>query len=260
VNGGGTTFFNNSMRVIGQNASFFKSSTTKKLKSNVIDKHRIWLNLYNNEGGFKQVLIGYATDATNDFDSSFDGESFDGNDYLDFYSISQNKKLVIQGRSLPFNETDEIKLGYKVKIAGDFKIKIDHSDGLLADQNVFIEDKLTNSIVDITNDSFAFHTTVGTFDDRFILRYINKTLSVVDFAEQKESISVSSKNKQLQINSTKGFINEIVIYNLAGRKIYQKNDINDVDFSVFNLPVGHQVLLVKILLQNGQSVTKKIMF
>ncbi|MGZ9734923.1 T9SS sorting signal type C domain-containing protein [Flavobacterium sp. GNP002] len=260
VNGGGTTFFNNSMRVIGQNASFFKSSTTKKLKSNVIDKHRIWLNLYNNEGAFKQVLIGYATDATNDFDSSFDGESFDGNDYLDFYSINQNKKLVIQGRSLPFNETDEIKLGYKVKIAGDFKIKIDHSDGLLADQNVFIEDKLTNSIVDITNDSFAFHTTVGTFDDRFLLRYINKTLSVVDFAEQKESISVSSKNKQLQINSTKGFINEIVIYNLAGRKIYQKNDINDVNFSVFNLPVGHQVLLVKILLQNGQSVTKKIMF
>ena len=48
--------------------------------------------------------------------------------------------------------------------------------------------------------------------------------------------------------------------NVPLEHIYQKNDINDVDFSVFNLPVGHQVLLVKILLQNGQSVTKKIMF
>ena len=260
VNGGGTAFFNNSMRVVGQNASFFKSSTTKKLKTNAIDKHRIWLNLYNNEGTFKQVLIGYASGATNDFDSTFDGESFDGNDYLDFYSINQNKNLVIQGRSLPFNETDEIKLGYKVKIAGDFKINIDHSDGLLANQNVFIEDKLTNSIVDITNESYAFHTTVGTFDDRFILRYVDKSLSVVDFADPEESISVSSKNKQLQINSTKVFIDEVVIYNLAGRKIYQKKDINDGDFSVFNLLVGHQVLLVKILLQNGQSVTKKIIY
>lgn len=260
VNGGGTAFFNNSMRVVGQNASFFKSNTTKKLKTNVIDKHRIWLNLYNNEGTFKQVLIGYASGATNDFDSSFDGESFDGNDYLDFYSINQNKNLVIQGRSLPFNETDEIKLGYKVKIAGGFKIKIDHSDGLLADQNVFIEDKLNNSIIDITNESYAFHTTVGTFDDRFILRYVDKSLSVVDFANPEESISVSSKNKQLQINSTKESIDEVTIYNLAGREIYQKNEINDIDFSVFNLLVGHQVLLVKILLQNGQSVTKKIMY
>lgn len=260
VNGGGVVTFNNSMRVVGQNSYFFKSSTTKNLKLNEIEKHRIWLNLYNSEGAFKQVLIGYASGATNDFDNSFDGASFDGNQYLDFYSINQRKNLVIQGRSLPFNETDEIKLGFTVKMAGDFRIKIDHADGILAGRNVFIEDKLNNSIIDITNGSYAFYTTIGTFDDRFILRYIDKTLSLGEFTNNKESVFVSSKNKMLQINSTKESIDEIAIYNLAGRKIYQKNEINATDLSVLNLLVGHQVLLVKILFQNGQSVTKKIIY
>ena len=119
---------------------------------------------------------------------------------------------------------------------------------------------MNNSIVDITNVSYAFNTAVGTFDDRFILRYIDKTLTSVEFANNKEFVFVSSKNKMLQINSTKEFIDEVAIYNLAGRKIYQKNEINATDLSVLNLLIGYQVLLVKILLRNGYSVTKKIMY
>jgi hypothetical protein len=32
-------------------------------------------------------------------DRMFDGESFDANDYVDFYSICQDKKFVIQGKA-----------------------------------------------------------------------------------------------------------------------------------------------------------------
>ena len=259
INGGGSAVFNNSMRVVGQNANFFKSSSTKKVKSNEIKKHRMWLNLTNAEGAFKQILIGYATGATNDFDSSFDGESFDGNQYLDFYSINQEKNLVIQGRALPFEETDEIELGFSSTVAGSFMIKIDDRDGDLVNKNIFIEDKITNSIVDITNESYAFNTVIGTFDDRFVLRYANKTLNTDEFSNNKESVFVSSKNEQLQINSTNEFIHEVAIYNLNGRKIYQKKEINSSDFSVLNLQAGHQVVMVKIVLQDGYSVTKKVM-
>ena len=258
INGGKPAVFNNSMRVVGQNGSFFKSSSPKKLKSNEIEKHRIWLNLSNAKGAFKQILVGYATGATNDFDSSFDGESFDGNQYLDFYSINQDKNLVIQGRALPFEETDEIRLGFRSTLEGTFRIKIDQTDGLLANKNVFIEDKLNNSTVDITNESFAFTTAAGTFDNRFVLRYTDKTLTLDEFAKANESVLVSSKNKQLLISSTKELIDEVAIYNLAGRKIYQKNEINAGDFSVLNLLAGHQIVLVKIVLQGGYSVTKKV--
>jgi hypothetical protein len=44
--------------------------------------NRIWLDLTNAEGAFKETLLGYISDATND--NAFDGESFDGNDFVDF--------------------------------------------------------------------------------------------------------------------------------------------------------------------------------
>jgi uncharacterized delta-60 repeat protein len=258
LNSGGTAIFNNTMRVVGQNSNFFKVSPTKKAKANEVEKHRIWLNLLNTEGAFKQILIGYATGATNNFDSSFDGESFDGNQYLDFYSINQDKNFVIQGRTLPFDKTDEIKLGFTSTVAGNFIIKIDQTDGLLVNQAVFLEDKLNNKIVDLRVGGYSFSTAIGKFDHRFVLRFVDKTLNVNEIIKDKESVFVSSKNKELRINSTKEFIEEITIYNLEGRKIYQKNSINNLDFSISNCTDTNQVLVVKILLQNGQSFTKKI--
>jgi hypothetical protein len=84
------------------------------------------VELFNNQGAFKQILVGYANRATNGLDASFDGESFNGNQYLDF-SIVEDKYLAIQGGALPFAATDEIKLGYSTTIAGSFTIKIDQT-------------------------------------------------------------------------------------------------------------------------------------
>ncbi|MDI5897922.1 T9SS sorting signal type C domain-containing protein [Flavobacterium yafengii] len=260
INGGGMAKFNNNMRMIGQNSSFFKLNTTKKTKTNEIERHRIWLDLYNSEGAFKQILLGYATGATDDFDSSFDGESFNGNEYLDFYSIIQDKNLVIQGRALPFQETDEVKLGFTTTIAGAFTIKIDQADELLARQNVFVEDKSNNRIVNLKNENFTFNTAVGIFNDRFVLRFTDKTLALNEFERDKKSVLVFNENQQLQVNSTKEFIDEISIYDLAGRKIYERNNINEIDFSLLNLVSNHQALLINIVLQNGHSVVRKVVY
>ncbi|MDI6032636.1 T9SS sorting signal type C domain-containing protein [Flavobacterium sp. LB2P84] len=260
INGGGMAKFNNNMRMIGQNSSFFKLNATKKTKINEIERHRIWLDLYNSEGAFKQILLGYATGATDDFDNSFDGESFNGNEYLDFYSIIQDKNLVIQGRALPFEETDEIKLGYTTTIAGAFTIKIDQADELLARQNVFVEDKSNNRIVNLKNENLTFNTVVGIFNDRFVLRFTDKTLTLNELEKDKESVLVFNENQQLQVNSTKEFIDEISIYDLAGRKIYERNNINEIDFSLLNLVSNHQALLINIVLQNGHSVVRKVVY
>lgn len=259
-NGGGFAVFNNTMRLVGQNTNFFKVGSSKKSKSSAMEKHRIWLNLSNSDGAFKQILIGYAEGATNDFDPSIDGESFDGNQYLDFYSIHQEKNLVIQGRALPFDRTDEIKLGFTSTVAGNFTIEIDETDGLLSNQSVFIEDKWSNTVVNLNQTGYAFTTAIGTFDDRFVVRFINKTLTVNDTEKDKESVFVSSKNKELLVNSTKELIKEITIYSVEGKKIYHKNGINKTDFSITNWFLVPQIVLVKIGMQNGLSVTKKVRY
>ena len=96
---------------------------SKSKKNASFDKNRLWLNFSNTEGAFKQTLIGYVTGATNEYERTFDGISFDGNTFVDFYSILEDKNFVIQGRALPFLQSDEVPLGYKTTIKGNLKIK-----------------------------------------------------------------------------------------------------------------------------------------
>ena len=165
---------NNSMRVdvIDKNAQFFKGTNSK---TTAVEKHRVWLNMTNTEGAFKQMLVGYATGATNGFDNAFDGKSSDSNKYIDFYSINENTNFVIQGRAVPFDKTDKVPLGYRTTIEGTFTISIDEVDGVLATQPVFVEDKLTNVIHNLKNGPYSFTTVAGVFNDRFVLRYKDDT-------------------------------------------------------------------------------------
>jgi len=264
ITGTNEIVFNNDIRVAGtsnNNSQFFKMSNTKSKIANTIEKNRVWLDLTNSQGAFKQTLIGYITGATNEYDSRFDGESFDGNEFVDFYSVNQDRNLVIQGRALPFDENDAVPLGFRTTIDGAFTIKIDQADGLLKNQAVFIEDKLTNTTFDLKSGDYTFTTVAGVFNDRFVLRYTNKTaktLSTTDFVTQENPVLVSNKNKQLKINSPMETIDKVLVYDIAGKQIYQKTNVNSNELSISNLVSSHQVLLVKTSLQNGKTVTNKI--
>ena len=263
-----TVSFNNTMRVAGTilmdktgtNQQFFKTKNPTTKTANTIEKNRIWLNLSNDQGAFKQTLVGYITDATNDYDNPFDGESFDGQEFIDFYSINQDKNLVIQGRALPFDENDEVLLGYRTTINGEFKINIDQVDGSLTNQAVFIEDKLTNTMFDLKRGNYTFNTLAGTFNDRFVLRYTNKTLGTNDLAIQSNRVLISIKNKQIKVNSFDESIDRVTVYDLLGKQIYQKEKVSSNEFILSDFVSSHQTLIVKTSLQNGKIVTDKIIY
>lgn len=263
---GSSITYNNSMRVgvidllEEDNTQFFKTKNTKEKTTKTIEKHRIWLNLTNTQGAFKQTLVGYITDATNEYDSRFDGESFDANEFVDFYSLNQDKNLVIQGRALPFNENDEVPLGFRTTIEGPFTINIDQVDGALTNQAVYLEDKLTNTVFDLKTANYTFNTVAGTFNERFVLRYTNKTLSNKDFETLENQVLVSNKNKQIKVNSAVETIDKVVIYDILGRQLFKKEKVNNNELILTNLVSSQQTLLVKVSLQNGQTVTKKIIY
>lgn len=246
--------FTNSMRVSGDNAQFFKSINNKKK----IEGHKVWINLTNNEGAFKQLLIGYVDGATNSWDNNYDGLTIDGNKYVDFYSINENQKLIVQGRGLPFDETDLVPLGYKSSIAGEFMISIDHTNGDLDTHAIYLEDKAINSIHNLRNSNYTFTTSVGTFDDRFVLRYTDKTLGTDDFKDIDEAILVSVKDKVIKISSNEESIRDVSIFDVSGKLLYSKKKIGSKDLQIANLQSGNQVMLIKISLQNDVTSTIKI--
>ncbi|HEU4791235.1 MAG TPA: T9SS sorting signal type C domain-containing protein, partial [Flavobacterium sp.] len=260
----GPVLFNNSMRVgvSGKNAQFFRGT---KSKTAAIEKHRVWLNLTNSEGAFKQLLVGYATGATNGVDRVFDGLSANSNAYIDFYSINEGNNLVIQGRAVPFDKTDRVPLGYKSTIEGVFTISINEVDGVLTDQPIFIEDKVNNVVHNLKNGVYSFTTSKGIFNDRFVLRFMsnNVTAKALDtgiFDTEREGVIVSVKNSQIKINSFSETIDKVMVYDLKGSLLYEKDNVNSNEFRVLNFNSSEQFLIVQILLKNGKWVTQEIVF
>lgn len=267
TNLGGTVNFNNGMRVDGlgipnNNSNFFKTKNQKSTSATAIEKNRVWLNLSNNQGAFKQTLIGYITNATNEYDSRFDGESYDGNNFIDFYSVNNNKNLTIQGRAVPFDENDEVPLGYRTTINGKFTININQVDGLLKNQAVFLEDKLTNTIFDLKGGNYTFNTIAGTFNNRFVLRYTNKTLGIEE-VDPNDDISVLYSNnlKSLFIRNylKDATVYSVTLYNILGQKLANW-DVKDKEQTNIQIPINNlpaEIYIVKIKTNLGES-SKKI--
>lgn len=253
-----TNAFNDAIRVSENNTPFFKPSKTSK--PSLLEKHRIWLNMTNTGGAFKQLLIGYIQGATNGYDGDFDGITLDKNLYIDFYSINVGKNLVIQGRALPFADSDVVPLGYRTIISGEFTISIDQADGKLSNQAVYLEDKLTNTLHDLRQNGYTFTTGIGVFNNRFVLRYTNKTLAVDDFEAVNNAVSIGIKNEIITINSIVENIDKIFIYDMFGKQLSNNENIRDTQLIIQNLPSTQQILLVKVFLENGKSITKKALF
>lgn len=254
----GVVSFNNLMRIPAENTQFFKPGKTSKAA--VLEKNRLWLNMTNTEGAFKEILVGYIEGATNNYEKRYDGLTFDGNKFLDFYSINSGNKLVIQGRNLPFTDTDTVPLGYRSSIEGTFTISIDQADGSLTNQPIFLEDKLNNSIHNLTASNYTFTTVAGTFDERFILRYTNKSLGIIDVEDSEQSVLVSVKDKIIKVTSTRENISEVSVYDVAGKLLYTRNKVNATELQISNLQSGNQVLLVKTILESGYISDIKTIF
>ncbi|GEP51431.1 hypothetical protein FNO01nite_21030 [Flavobacterium noncentrifugens] len=257
--------FSNSMRVnIGNNA-FFKtqaelSAETIASRIEQSEKNRVWLSLKNNEGAFKEILVGYIQDATNDIDRGYDGEAIGGNTYVNFYSTVNDAKLAIQGRALPFDDHEKISLGYNSTVSGTFEISIDSTDGFMESQNIYLEDKALGIIHDLKQSAYSFTTEGGTFDTRFELLFRNETLANADFTTIDSLLVVAVKDRVISVSSQLENINSIKVYDLLGRSVFETSKVGKKIISISPSVQKNQALIVKIVLENGQIATRKIIF
>lgn len=247
--GTGSAIFNNSMRIAFNNDQFFRSNTS-------LEKHRLWLNFSNSQGAFKQTLIGYADGATDGIDRNFDGITFNGNSFVDFYSISDAKNFTIQGRALPFDQNTILPLGYSTTIGGTFTVGLAAFDGLFETQDVYLYDYVTQTTHDLKSGSYEFTSTMGTFNNRFELHFTNGLLGTASFSSS-DAVVIAAQKGQFDIRSAQT-IRSLTVLDMNGRKLYEDKAVNTKE-KTFPLNVNNAVLLVKVQLDNGTVHTKKVM-
>lgn len=251
--------FTNDMRIQDENNRFFRNMNPVKRNAanSGIEKNRFWLNLRNNQGAFNQTLVGYIEGATNGLDRGFDGSLFGGN-HVTIYSINDSQKLAIQGRALPFDNSDVVNLGIKTTIAGAFTISLDMLDGLFVNQDIYLKDNLQNAIHNLKSGPYSFTTGIGTFENRFQIVYRNEALGIPEF--NPESIVIYKKDKDVVVTSGTAIIEGVKVFDIQGRLLFDGQKINASEKVIKSLPPTDQVLIVQVVTTEGIQISRKIIY
>ncbi len=247
----GTVAFNNSMRNYSyDNSQFFRNATN--------NKNRIWLDLISATNDMSRTVIGYVNGATNDKDRLYDAVT----DYKmnqNFYSILDNNIFSIQGKSLPFLDSDTIPLGFKASQNGSYTIAIGAVDGIFTNKQViYLEDKQNNIIHNLSENPYTFSTNTGVDNNRFVLRYTNGTLSKLEFANLN-SVAIYTNNGKVYINSETKLLSSYEIYDVLGRLLASEKNLSTNKIEK-DLQIANQALIIKVKLENNQVISKKIIY
>lgn len=257
----GSIEFNNSMRIQNKNNNFFKSGSLKVQNTN--EKDKIWLNLYNDEGAFSQILIGFIQGASSFYEPEYDGLRFDTNNFISFYSIVNDQKLAIQGLP-PFQGDEFIPLGLTSNIDEntDLKIELAQVEGVFRDQDVYLFDKEQNKIHLLSKEAYTFSLQKSTrLSDRFFLQFDNAILSadeITTSAYENEKLILANTPQQLIVStSNKSTIAAIDIYDMLGRNIKHFNINNNSANIPKNLFNSHGVYILQAKFKNSKMLVKK---
>lgn len=248
----GNLVFNNTMRNDGA-ATFYKGATTTEL-------HRFWLNLSDGTNVVGQTLIGYKAGATQDVDAGVDALYFNDSPTA-LTSIINDAEYVIQGRSVPFVNTDVVSLGFKSDIAGTYTISLANFDGLFAEnQDIFLKDNATGTMHNLKAADYTFTTPVGIYNTRFEVQYTNSTLGSDNPLLLDHTILIGVKDQKIKINSGAIVMDKIELIDIAGRVIYVQDGVNATTATLENIVSANQMLIVRIRTKENAVVHQKIIF
>jgi hypothetical protein len=242
-----------------RSATFVNNQFYKNGNVTSLERNRIWLDLVTSTGFVNRTVVGYIDGATHAEDRLYDAFT-DNKPSQNFYSLIENKPMVIQGRALPFDVNDTVPMGVQIPTNGTYTIAIAAVDGLFSggDQTIYLEDKLLNTIHNLTASQYQFTSNQGIINNRFVLRYTTNALSNTDFDYSNE-VKIFANNC-INISSINQSIKEVIIYDVLGKVLIDKKGIGKKEISLNQLKPTTNVLIVKVILDNNGIIIKKVVF
>ncbi len=247
--------------VPGNNSQFYKSTTGRGG-----EKNRYWLNLMNEDGSFKQVLIGYMNGATAGIDNLYDARMRNGSGTAAIYTILKDKtdahvKMTIQGRPMPLNRSETIPLGFTAldKAKPLNRISLTDYEGLFKDVNIYIQDKYTENIHNLKTAPYDFVSETGDFSERFVILYENNP---IDFEKDAllKGVTVSQSPDKITVNSKDTAIKSVTVYSMLGQRLYSAKDVDDHQLEITGVAPKNAMIVISTVLANGEKAISKIIY
>lgn len=165
---------------------------------------------------------------------------------------------MIQGRVFPFDASDVVPLVFKKTTDGSYTISIDHLEGIFsANQDILLVDNLTGVETDLKSSGYTFAAKAGIDIARFYLKY-QKSLGINPQIIDENNVLVYKKKGAIHIKSGSTTIENIKIYDISGRHIFEKTNVNANETRIESAKFGKQILIVQIVLDDNKLIDKKV--
>ena len=264
VSQNGSITFNNDMRVVNsvdENMQFFKSTNSKDKEiddSFYKDKNRIWLSFSNEKQVFSQSLIAFLPNATDAYESNYDGLRAGSDLNVKFYSVLEDKELAIQGRSV-LKGDEVIKLGYYVVKPDSFTLSIDKIEGLISDEDndIYLIDNELNIMHNLKESNYIFNVKEpGTNNERFGIQFKSLSLGIDDQNINKDDFIITNHINGFEIKSNR-VVEAIQVYDIMGRLILSKKP-KQRNFYLNTNNIKSGTLLIIQAAVNNKMINRKI--
>lgn len=241
---GQTIHFNNDYRAKGTAVDFHGKPGEE------VEDDRFWLMLTSPTGVEMTAAVVYFANGNNDY-------APDDSDYAnvsdEIYTILGDHKLIIQGKA-PFEDTDVLPIGINTFRNGAYKIGIYEKEGKFAgDQPIYLKDKVTGILTDLTLGDYTFDVQAGVTDARFEIVYKSGLVLATD-ASTSTAFQIYRDGQDFVVKSGEE-LQAIEIYDMAGRMLFSATPKNrEYRFNAAYLNSG--VYVVRALTATGIKVKR----
>lgn len=243
--------FRNSIRTKSAGPSYFGKFTGEETPN------RFWLKMQTpSEISIYNALV-YYPEGNNELGLE-DSKSLGGSD--DFYFLLDSAQLVIQGKE-DFQSEDIVPLGFKAFQSGMYSIQIDEKQGVFEENvDILLIDKTLGLTFNLSHDGeYFFETELGEFNERFEIRYASKERNDESLELIAENlVEVIQFNDEIIITSSLEKIVDISFYVLNGNSVFEKTNINSLEFKVPSSYFKKEILILNIKTESGEIYSKKI--
>lgn len=249
-------------------SEFFKTSQNKKTNNEDFSTlpnnyKRFRLNIDFDNNYTRQLLKNFHTSATFGFDYGME-INLNTDDILASDAYFYNNSGAYIAEASPFDKTLEIPVIIKLDKSMPVRIRIADIQNFDNSQPIFLYDTETGIYYNLKNEDFEINLEAGTYNERFKITFLNKTLAIGendDFVNSQIQVFQNNKLKQLTIlNPNNLEIDEVSLYNIQSKLILKKQHLSNLKkhtFTTSPLSLGVYIVIIKPTI-SSKAITKKI--
>jgi len=249
--GSGTVSFDNSMRLTTGNNTLRNSFDTIETLTLKVSNAEYELNSY--------MGVGFRESGTQGMDPGMDSERLSTIISLYSHMLDGSQELGIQTREA-FDPTMKIPVGFVSYVDDRTEYVISLEDVVgdnLGNTPIYLYDNQLQQVVDLTQEDYVFAEEMGSFDNRFTIRFEYEVLGTAQNSLEAIVLYPNPTNGWLNIISPAAGMEKVRIVDLQGRLVKELPAGMERTLQVDLNELGSSVYFVTVETADG-SITRRI--